>query len=205
MQRERLVPTRPLRPALRPLLTAALCASATLGAPARAFDCAEGGNWLEHQCARASLALKEGRHDLYLPFHAHHGRDTYTPQRIAELNEDALGIGYGRSVTDQHNRWLGDWHGVYVMGFRDSHYKLQTMAGYAWQSYIGTGQFKLGLGYTAFLTSRRDIAGGFPVPAVLPMGSLNYGNASLMAAYVPRLSGKQGNGDVLFLFGHYSY
>lgn len=204
MQRESIVP-RPLHPALRRLSMAVLLAGAASALPARAFECSEGGNWLEHHCARASLALREGRHDLYLPLHAHHGRDTYTPERIAEFNENALGIGFGRSVIDQHSRWLGDWHGVYVMGFRDSHYKLQTMAGYGWQTYIGPGKLKLGLGYTAFLTSRRDIAGGFPVPAVLPMGSLNYGNASLMAAYVPRLSGRQGNGDVLFLFGHYSY
>lgn len=185
-------------------ITAGLVA-AGLAPGALAFDCDEGGGWLEHKCSRIAEALREGRHDIYLPLHAHHGRDTYSTQRISEFNESAIGLGFGRSVTDQHNRWLGDWHGIYIMGFRDSHYKLQTMLGYGYQTYIGTGALKLGLGYTAFLTSRPDIAGGFPIPAALPMASINYGRASLMGAYIPRLSSKEGNGDVLFLFGHFSY
>lgn len=182
-----------------------LCLTAAAAPGAQAASCEENAGWLSHKCARIAEALRQGRHDLYLPLHAHHGRDTYRPERISEFNESALGLGFGRSVTDQHSRWLGDWHGVYVMGFRDSHYKLQTMLGYGYQTYIGAGELKLGVGYTAFLTSRRDIAGGIPVPAALPMASLNYGRASLMGAYVPRISGKEGNGDVLFLFGHFSY
>lgn len=190
-------------PAALRVITGLLAAGLASGA--LAFDCSEDSGWLAHKCARIAEALREGEHDLYLPLHAHHGRHTYSAQRVSEFNEDSLGIGFGRSVIDQHNRWRGDWHGVYLMGFRDSHYKLQTMLGYGYQSYLGTGKLKLGLGYTAFLTSRQDIAGGFPIPAVLPMASINYGRASLMGAYIPRLSSKDGNGDVLFLFGHFSY
>jgi palmitoyl transferase len=192
----------PLRHALR----MAACLSLILPAPAAlAFECEENAGWLAHKCARIAEALKEGNHDLYLPLHAHHGRDTYRAERIEEFNEDAFGIGFGRSVIDQRSGWRGDWHGLYIMGFRDSHHKLQTMLGYGYQTYLGSGPFKLGLGYTAFLTSRRDIASGFPIPAAVPMLSLKYGKASLMGAYVPRISGNQGNGDVLFIFGHYTY
>ncbi len=152
--------------------------AAGLSPGALAFDCSEDSGWLSHKCSRIAEALRQGAHDLYLPLHAHHGRHTYSAQRVSEFNENSLGIGFDRSVIDPHNRWLGDWHGVYLMGFRDSHYKLQTMLGYAYQSYLGTGKLKLGLGYTAFLTSRSDIAGGVPVPAVLPMASINYGRAS---------------------------
>jgi hypothetical protein len=37
------------------------------------------------------------------------------------------------------------------------------------------------------------------------MASINCGPGSLMGAYMPRLSSKQGERDVLFLFGHFSY
>jgi palmitoyl transferase len=39
------------------------------------------------------------------------------------------------------------------------------------------------------------------VPVILPLGSLEYRKVSLMASYVPRLPGEEGNGDVIFLFG----
>jgi len=171
---------------------------------AQAFDC-NADSWFGRKCQAIHEAWDTGRNDLYLPFLAHHGRDTYTPERISEFNEQALGLGYGRSIVEKRSRFRGDWHGIYIMGFRDSHRDLQTMAGYAYQTYLGSETLNLGFGYTAFLISRRDIANGFPVPAILPMASVNYRDFSLMGVYVPRLSKKQGNGDVLFLFGHVSF
>lgn len=185
----------------RLILIAGLC---LLPATQALADCTD-DSWLGRKCLRIREAWDKGRNDLYLPFLAHHGRDTYTPQRISELNEDAYGIGYGRSIVTDRGRFRDDWDGIYAMGFRDSHRQLQLMAGYAYQTYLGTETINLGIGYTVALTSRRDIAGGFPVPVVLPMASINYRDFSLMGAYVPRLSGHQGNGDVLFLFGHVSF
>ena len=185
----------------RLLLIAGLC---LLPATQALADCTP-DSWPGRKCLRIVEAWDKGRNDLYLPFLAHHGRDTYTPERIAELNEDAYGIGYGRSIVTDRGRYRDDWDGIYAMGFRDSHRQLQLMAGYAYQTYLGTNNINFGIGYTAAFTSRRDIAGGFPVPVVLPMASINYRDFSLMGAYVPRLSGNKGNGDVLFVFGHVSF
>lgn len=188
----------------RLLAWAALALFATLPAAALAFDCGQ-DSWLGRKCQRIQQAWDKGRNDLYLPFLAHHGRNTYTSQRISEFNEEALGLGYGRSIVTDRGRFRDDWDGIYVMGFRDSHRDLQVMAGYAYQTYLGTETVNFGIGYTAALTSRRDIAGGFPIPVLLPMASINYKDYSLMGAYVPRLSSNNGNGDVLFLFGHISF
>ena len=91
------------------------------------------------------------------------------------------------------------------MVFRDSHYKPQTVFGYGYQRYLSNDALHFGVGYTIFLTTRGDIAKGFPIPAILPLASINYKDASLMATYVPRLSGDKGNGDLLFLFGRISF
>ena len=183
------------------LAPAALVLCALLPGTAEAFDCSQ-DSWFGRKCLRIQQAWDKGSNDLYLPFQAHHGRETYSDQRISELNEDAWGLGYGRSVITDRGKYRDDWDGVYVMGFRDSHRDLQLMGGYAYQTYLGTETLNFGIGYTAAITSRRDIAHGFPVPVLLPMVSINYRDFSLMGAYVPHLSGKDGNGDVTFLFGH---
>jgi hypothetical protein len=93
------------------------------------------------------------------------------------------------------------------MGFRDSHFKPEYLAGYGYQTYWGrSDSLQAGLGYTVFLTVRSDYADyHLPVPAILPMGSLRYKNASLMATYLPRISVHKGNGDVLFFFAHFGF
>jgi palmitoyl transferase len=181
--------------------TAAFVLALAAGGPACALDCA--GGWFEYTCDRFNEAIDHGRNDLYVPFHSHHGRSTYTPERIEELNEQTWGVGYGRSVIDLK----GDWHAFYVMGFRDSHFKPEYLAGYGYQTYWGrSDSLQAGLGYTVFLTVRSDYADyHLPVPAILPMGSLRYKNASLMATYLPRISVHKGNGDVLFFFAHFGF
>ncbi len=69
-------------------------------------------------------------------------------------------------------------------------------------SKLGTDTLNFGIGYVAAPTSRRVIAGGFPVPMLPPLASIHNKDYSLMGACAPRLSKKQDNGDVLFLFGH---
>ncbi|MFP5406922.1 MAG: hypothetical protein ACLGHY_11520, partial [Gammaproteobacteria bacterium] len=87
------------------------------------------------------------------------------------------------------------------------HAQAQLMAGYAreWIWPIAGSGLEVGLGYTAMLMSRRDIFGGFPFPAALPLASVGTQRARLMAAYVPRLSSNKGNGDVLFVFGRFTF
>ena len=76
------------------------------------------------------------------------------------------------------------------------------MAGYAheWIYPLGASGLELGIGYTAMLMSRQDYFGGVPFPVVLPLGSIGTKDIRLLASYVPRLSQKKGNGDVLLLF-----
>jgi len=170
------------------------------GGPAHA-DCT--GNWFEYTRDRFREAIDHGQNDLFVPFHSHHGRGTYTQDRIEELNEHTWGVGYGRSVID----CKGDWHAFYGMAFYDSHFKPEYLAGYGWQTYWGRpDSLQAGLGYTIFLTTRSDYADYLlPVPAILPMGSLRYKSASLMATYLPRISVHKGNGDVLFFFAQFGF
>ncbi|MET0962756.1 MAG: hypothetical protein ABWY05_08045 [Noviherbaspirillum sp.] len=48
--------------------------------------------------------------------------------------------------------------------------------------------------------SRSDYFGGFPFPIALPVGSIGTHDIKLRTSYVPRLSQKKGNGDVLLVF-----
>ena len=179
----------------------ALVLALMAGSPAHALDCA--GGWFEYTCNRFNEAMDHGQHDLYVPFHSHHGRGTYTPERIEELNEQTWGVGYGRSVIDSK----GDWHAFYGMVFRDSHFKPEYLAGYGWQTYWGrSDSLQAGLGYTAFVTIRSDYNDYLlPIPLILPMASLRYESASLMATYLPRFSPNKGNGDVLFFFAQFAF
>jgi palmitoyl transferase len=147
--------------------------------------------------------VDHGDDDLYLPIEAHHGRGTYTADKIKTYNEQPRGLGYGRSVTDGK----GDWHGYFAMAFSDSHFKPEYMIGYAYQTYWGNpGSLEAGLGYTLFVTTRSDYDHYLlPVPGITPLASLRYKRLSLMASYVPRLSVHKGNGDVLFIFARIGF
>lgn len=187
------------------LTMAATCiaAMAFCVAPAQAACESVGWDWLSNACTQGARAFNEGTWDIYLTGYDHHGRGTYTKERINELNEKAWGGGFGRTVNDDR----GNSHNVYVLAFRDSHFKPEYLGGYAWQARWALSEnWRAGLGVTAFVTLRSDYAHyAIPVPAILPLASLQYRKTSLMASYVPRLSTKGGNGDVLFIFGKYSF
>jgi palmitoyl transferase len=194
--------TRAMNRLIRNRLRIAAAALAfAAGGPAHALDCA--GDWFEYTCERFKEAMDRGQNDIYLPFHSHHGTGTYSAEKRAELNDKTWGLGYGRSVIDSR----GYWYGFYGVAFRDSHDKPEYMGGYGYQTYWGgAGSLQAGLGYTAFVTTRSDYSHYLvPVPGILPMASVRYANASLMVTYVPRLSNKGGNGDVLFLFGRINF
>jgi palmitoyl transferase len=122
---------------------------------------------------------------------------------LAELNEEAWGLGYGKSIEDAK----GDWHALYGLIFRDSHFKYQKMLGYGWQTYWDVGDdFKVGAGFTAAFVSRPDIYNGVPFPAVLPLFAVRYYRAQLLIVPIPKVSpGTTGNGNVTFFFGSYTF
>ncbi|HEX7646879.1 MAG TPA: hypothetical protein VF450_05670 [Noviherbaspirillum sp.] len=160
----------------------------------------EAPHWLQVARRHAAAIADEGKKDLYLSGYIHHGRHTYTAERISEFNEkDAWGLGFGKTLRNGS----GNDESLYVLGINDSHYKLQWMAGYAYMRVwpLGHSGFEASAGVTAQMMSRSDYFGGFPFPVALPVAALGTRRAKLFFSYVPRLSGNKGNGDVLFMFG----
>jgi palmitoyl transferase len=169
-----------------------------LPAPAVAGAWSTVSDWSSAAAGQFRLIRDQGSTDLYLSGYARHGRNTYTRERLEELNENAWGVGIGRRLRNGR----GNDEIVYALGISDSHYKPQLMAGYAheWIYPVGASGLELGVGYTAMLMSRQDYFGGFPFPIALPVGSIGTRDIKLRASYVPRLSQNKGNGDVLLLF-----
>ena len=169
----------------------------TTGAPLAQAPAEEQPGWYERAKRKMTKIVDEGAMSINLSGIAHHGRGTYTPEKIAELNENAWGLGFTKAIRDEKdNEEL-----AYAMIISDSHFKPQPMAGYAyqWMKPIA-GNIEVGAGYTYSLISRTDYFKGVPFPIALPVASIGTKNTKLMAAYVPRLSKNKGNGDVLLLF-----
>lgn len=143
-----------------------------------------------------------GKEGLYLPFYTHHGRDSYSPEKLETLNEVTWGLGYHRTLKDGR----GNYRGLFLMGLSDSHRDLQLQAGYtyewAWPVYR---TLELRMGWSAMMIRRTDMFGGVPFPAVLPLFGLGNRELDLKMTYIPRISENMGNGDVLFMMMSYSF
>jgi len=181
------------RIALR-LLTMCLV-TAMAASPASAGEAATSTAWYERVIQRLETTWEEGRTELYVPLHIHHLRFAYTQKKINGFNETPWGLGIGKGTYDPD----GDWHGVYVMEFQDSHYKPEYIAGYGYKTFWPIqDELKFGLGYIAFVTTRADIGHYTPIPAALPTASLEYRRYSFDTLYVP---GGQGRGNILIFWG----
>lgn len=183
----------------RTLFTGAIaltCAGAALPAMAQQSD---EYSWWQSATDHASQIADNGTDAVYLSGYAHHGRSTYTPEKLAELNEKAWGLGYGKTLRNAR----GDDESLFGFVIRDSHKHPQIMAGYAyeWVFPIAHTPLEIGLGGTAMLMSRQDYFGGVPFPVPLPLASIGTKTAKIMFSYVPRLSANKNNGDVLLIFG----
>jgi lipid IVA palmitoyltransferase len=161
--------------------------------------------WVKSNCEGARTAWDSEDYDVYVSGIAHHGRGTYTSEKIRTFNEKSWGGGAGKRYVDGDDHT----HLLYAIAFKDSHFKPEYMAGYGWLTHwhpLGDSGPRLGLGFTTFVTLRSDYSHYFfPVPGILPLAELGWSRASLLAAYVPRLTGNGGNGDVLMLFGKISF
>ena len=138
------------------------------------------------------LTYDEGAPELLIPTYTWHLPFAYTREKINQYQNFPYGLGYGRGRYDEK----GNYHGVYAMGFQDSHFKPEWLVGYAWKTYwrLG-GEIKGGLGFTVGVTTRADYSHYMPVPLIFPVGSIESGRWSLDVAYVP---GGKGNGNVMF-------
>ena len=94
------------------------------------------------------------------------------------------------------------WPGLALLAFLDSHENIQWNLGYEHSTYWGPrAGLQAGLGYTVMIVQRPDIADGVPFPAILPLGSLRYGDGTLFMTYIPSLGGGINHGSTLYLFG----
>ncbi|MCD0503370.1 lipid IV(A) palmitoyltransferase PagP [Bordetella petrii] len=164
-----------------------------------AWACGTEISWVQRACDRVDEIWTTGSNDLYITGWAWHNRSAYSASKIREFNEAAWGGGFGRGIYDED----GDWQGLYGMAFLDSHERVQPIAGYGFLK-IGrvATNWRLGAGYTIFLTAREDIMSYIPFPGILPLVSAGYRDATLFATYIP---GGQGAGNVLFVFGKWSF
>ena len=159
-----------------------------LGLPAQAANDAGWFNTLRDE-------LKEtwqiGSTEYYATFRTTHLPWAYTKAQNKEYQNWPPGFGIGRGHYDAK----GDWHGLYAMEFQDSHFKPEWAVGYGWQTFwpLGTS-LRVGLGYTAGLTTREDIGHYTPVPYLFPMASVAIGLFSIETVYVP---GGKNNGNVM--------
>lgn len=152
--------------------------------------------------AKAAKFKDEGKTNLLLSGYAHHGRNTYTPERIREFNENAWGLGIAKTLRNSD----GNEEYLFGMAISDSHYDPQLMAGYAYQwIWPIAGKLEFGAGWTAMLISRSDTWDGLPFPGALPLISVGTPDAKLMAAYIPRISDNKGNGDVWLVFARINF
>ncbi|WP_409160858.1 lipid IV(A) palmitoyltransferase PagP [Pectobacterium sp. B2J-2] len=132
-------------------------------------------------------------HDIYIPAITWHNRWTYDKEKTDKYNERPWGAGYGVSRLDKD----GDWHGLYIMAFKDSFNKWEPIGGYGYEKRwrpTSDQDFQLGLGFTAGVTMR-DNWNYIPIPVLLPLASISYSKLSFQATYIP---GTYNNGNVFF-------
>lgn len=180
------------------LICTAIVIGLTAAAPARAAECADLWDWLNKACRRLADTYDNGGNELLLSGYSWHTPWTWTAEKRAEENANAWGAGWARTVERED----GDTDTVYALVFSDSHRKPEYNLGYAWSTYWGPRSFiQPGLGYTASLIARSDIANGWPFPAVLPLFSLRYDKVTLLSTYIPNVGGGVNNGSVFYVFG----
>jgi lipid IVA palmitoyltransferase len=154
---------------------------------------------IAYKYGRSVDAFHDGRWDAYANGYAWHAPWAYSKEKRDQLNDAALGGGVGRSAVDAN----GDTHSLYGIVLRDSHYKMQYTAGYAWMTYRPVGEkLNFGLGYTVFMFARSDVAHYFPLPLAAPLVSVRYGRVELMGTLIPGIAHDSGN--IGFVFARWS-
>jgi palmitoyl transferase len=176
----------------------ALIAAASAAPPAWALECADFWEWIDKGCRRVVDTYHNGSNQLLVSGYSWHTPWTWTAEKRAEENEFAYGAGWARAVE----RPNGDTDTVFFLVFADSHENAQFNLGYAWTTYWGEREkLQAGLGYTAMIIQRPDIASGVPVPVILPLATLRYQKVEVLTTYIPNLGGGVNNGSVLYVFG----
>ena len=186
-----------------PAVSAPATAEPPAAAPAQKWlACDSMWSWFGSQCLGLKEAWYDGRPTLYLSGYTWHDPHTYNDTNLAELNSQSWGGGFGYSKTVAN----GDSFGWYAMAFRDSHYNITKSVGWTWVTYWPErSDFAVGLGYTAFIASRPDIANNWPFPAALPLAALKLKQLEIIGTFVPKLNGGVNHGNVASFFARYQF
>ena len=181
---------------MRRLLIAAVVLG--LSGTAHALECSDFWPWVEAGCRHVVDTYEDGDNALLVSGYSWHTPWTWTAERRAMENSDAWGGGWARS-REMPN---GDTENVYFLVFDDSHRQAEYNVGYSWSTYwLDRDGIQPGLGFTAMILKRPDIADGWPVPVVLPLFSLRYQKAEVLSTYIPKLNGGVNHGSILYVFG----
>jgi len=171
-----------------------------VAAPGRAsaMQCSDFWMWLEQSCRHVVDTYEQGGNALLVSGYEWHIPASWTPETRAQENQNAWGGGWARS-REQPN---GDTENVFFLVFEDSHRQAQFNLGYAWRTYWGEREkVQGGLGFTAMIIERPDIAGGWPVPVLLPLFTVRSQKVEVLTTYIPNFGGGINHGSVLYVFG----
>ncbi len=186
------------------IATIAVLLGAAALCPSHAFAMTDAlGSWGQAAAQQLRKTYDEGSPEWLIPGYSWHDPHTYTATKRAQLNDWAIGLGWGHTRVDSH----GNIEQVYGLMFSDSHHDAEPVVGYAkqwiWRPF--TPNLRLGMGYTVAVTSRADIAKNIPFPIALPLLSIGYRRFTLSGVLIPRFNGSPNNGNVVFLFGGLKY
>lgn len=160
------------------LAGAVLWLSLAFSSNARAWECADWGEWFANRCVGAKEAWDNGDWNLMLPAYTWHAPWDY-PNRDTQ-NAYPLGIGFARSVDRDRNTDM-----LLAMGFADSHNKPMYVAGYGYLYNWGDMRsFHSSIGFAAVLWARTE-NNYIPLPGLAPIGGVSYANFSVMGTYLP--------------------
>ena len=135
--------------------------------------------------------IKDGTTSLLLPTYTDHMWFDYDQRET--YNAMPFGGGIARGIVDER----GNERLMYLMFFRDSHYEIEPIMGYAWVARfpIANTGLHVGAGYTAGFTFREDYS-WLPIPVPLPLVSVGTEMFNLYATYIPFT-------NVLFVFSRF--
>lgn len=164
----------------------------------------EGQSWYSRAWDTAGQHLSDiwnkGDIEVYVPFWSYHLPFAYSAEKRSQYTEYPAGGGIGKGWYNKS----GNWEGIYLMEFQDSHGKPMYMGGYGWVPTWNpiNEKSRIGVGATVFMFMRSDINYYAPTPGILPMATMGYGPVDVQVAYIP---GGQGYGNVLFWWAKYSF
>jgi hypothetical protein len=147
---------------------------------------------------------QQGNNQLLVSGWAHHGRSTYTAEKLDTLNERAIGLGWGKTIRQDNTH-----RGIFGLVILDSHKDKQYQVGYTYEKAYYFNQnaknWYIAGGIVPTVVRRADMFKKIPFPAVFPLLSIGNKNAEMRMIYLPRLSNNLGNGDVLYVFTSFAF